>query len=343
LKGFVVPVNLMLLALLLVSPPSIDPKPVVSPLEFRASFKQALAGKLSIPTDVKRAAEAYRYVFVAGFMSEGMSEYFTQNARELAAMGVPRKAIHFIYPSSGETIEGNAAAVRSKFREFAALGAEKLVVIAHSRGACDTLAFALENPEFVADHVEALFLVQGPFGGSGVADYLTGEGPPIDRSMPLRDRLIAQGVGRLEEFRLSRGQHRGLPALTRQASKEYWEKALDKHRAAIPVVSPKTLYITTKKNSAQLRLVLRATASYLDAHFGPNDGMVVVEDQSVAGVGTVLAVLDAGHTDLTHSFPSAVPKRRLRRALIDAIIMGIGLPRPNHEPPAQSDTTKSDY
>ena len=50
----------------------------------------------------------------AGFMNEGMSEYFTQNARELVAIGVPRKAIHYIYPSSGETIEGNAAAVRNQ-------------------------------------------------------------------------------------------------------------------------------------------------------------------------------------------------------------------------------------
>ena len=317
-----------LLACLFVAPPPVETDPVISPAEFRGCFDSALAGKLSIPADVKRAAQRYRYVFVGGFMSEGMSEYFKQNARELRAMGVPRKAIHFIYPSSHETIEGNAAAVRAKFHEFAAMGPEKLVVIAHSRGACDALAFALRNPLFVSDHILALFLIQGPFGGTGLADYLTGEGPPIDRRMPLKQRLIALGLGRLEEYVLSRGKHGGLASLTRRASKEFWETALEEHRAAIPVVSPKTFYVTTKTKPAHLRLFLQATAWYLGTHFGPNDGMVALDDQSVDGVGTVLAILDAGHTDLTHQFPSAPPRRRLRRALIDAIIMGVGEAEP---------------
>jgi pimeloyl-ACP methyl ester carboxylesterase len=325
-----------LVGLLVVSAPPASTDSVVSPLEFRASFKQAIAGRLTIPTDVKKAARDYRYVFVAGFMNEGTSEYFKQNAQELAAIGVSSKSINFIYPSSGKTIEENSAFVRDKFHEFAARGAERLVVIAHSRGACDTLAFALANAEFVAEKVEALFLVQGPFGGTGIADYLIGEGPPIDASMPLKDRLIAQGVSRLEEHKLSHGQHRGLPSLTRQASKKYWDMMLEKHEGAIPVISPKTHYVTTKANRAQLRLLLRATASYLDSHFGPNDGLVALEDQSVAGVGTVLAVLDAGHTDLTHRFPAAAPKRRMRRALIDAIVMGVGSPG-THEAQSSDD------
>ena len=197
-------------------------------------------------------------------------------------------------------------------------------MIAHSRGACDALAFALVHPRFVSDHIQALFLVQGPFGGTGVADYLTGEGPPIDRRMPLKQRLIALGLGRLEEYVLSRGKHGGLPSLTRRASKEFWEAALEEHEDAIPVVSPKTFYVTTKTKPAHLRLFLQATAWYLGTHFGPNDGMVALEDQSVDGVGTVLAVLDAGHTDLTHRFPGQCPGGGSGGRLIDAIIMGVG-------------------
>jgi pimeloyl-ACP methyl ester carboxylesterase len=229
-----------------------------------------------------------------------------------------------VYPSSHETIEGNARAVRASFDDFVTRGPEKLVVIAHSRGACDALAFALDNPQFVSEHIHALFLVQGPFGGTGLADYVTGEGPPIDHRMPLKHRLIALGLGRLEEALLSHGKHGGLPSLTRRASTQFWQAALTEHRAAISIVSPKVFYVTTKTKPAHLRLFLQATAWYLGTNFGPNDGMVALEDQSVAGLGTVLAVLDAGHTDLTHRFPAAMPKRRLRRALIDAIIMGVG-------------------
>jgi pimeloyl-ACP methyl ester carboxylesterase len=314
----------LLAFLLLAAPPPVESSSSITPAEFRASFDAALAGKLSVPANIKLAARSFRYVFVGGFMNEGMSEYFKQNARELRAIGVPRRAVHYIYPSSHETIEGNAEAVRGKFQEFASLGPEKLVVIAHSRGACDALAFAFRNPQFVSDHVQALFLVQGPFGGTGVADYISGEGPPIDRRMPLKQRLIALGLGRLEEYLLSRGKHGGLSSLTHRVSKEFWESALEEYETALPVVSPKTFYVTAKTRPAHLRLFLQATGWYLGTNFGPNDGMVALEDQSVAGVGTVLAVLDAGHTDLTHRFPSALPRRRLRRALIDAIIMGVG-------------------
>ena len=159
---------LAVVALFLLAPPPVEPTPSVPPDVFRASFASALAGELTIPTDVKRVARGYRYVFVGGFMNEGMTEYFKQNARELRAVGVPRQAIHYIYPSSHETIEGNAAAVRARFQEFAARGPEKMVVIAHSRGACDTLAFALSHAQFVSDHIQALFLIQGPFGGTGL-------------------------------------------------------------------------------------------------------------------------------------------------------------------------------
>ncbi len=328
-RGIVVIGHLAFLALVVLAPPPDHADEALSPAEFRASFDQSLAGKLTLSADVKDAAKRFRYVFVGGFMSEGMSEYFKQNAQELRALGVRRDAIHYIFPSSNENTKGNAGEVRDLFQEFAALGEEKLVVIAHSRGACDSLAFALENPKFIARHVEALFLIQGPFGGTGIADYLTGEGPPIDGRMPLRDRLIASGAGWLEEYVLSRGWHAGLPSLSRRASKEYWENALKTHKEAIVVVSPKTYYITTKSTPAHLGLVLRATAAYLGSHFGPNDGLVALEDQSLAGVGTVLAVLDAGHTDLTHQFPSAVPRRRLRQALIDAIIMSIARPDPD--------------
>ncbi len=116
-----------------------------------------------------------------------------QNAQELRARGVPRDAIHFIYPSSHKSIEENAEAVRASIRGDRRDRSESLVVVAHSRGACDTLAFALENPQFVRTRVRGLFLVQGPFGGTGVADYVAGEGSTsLDPQIPFatEPRLI---------------------------------------------------------------------------------------------------------------------------------------------------------
>jgi len=317
--------GLLSLLLALQTPPnSAETGARVSPAQFSAWFNAARAGKLAIPADVSRTARHYRYVFVGGFHNEQMPGYFARNARELRAQAIPRQAVHFISPSSHETAAANAGLVRSRFLEIARQGPEKLVVIAHSRGACDSLAFALQNPEFVSDRIQALFLIQGPFGGTGVADHLVGEGPAMDHQMPWRHRLIAYALARLEAYRLNRGKHGGLPSLTRRASQEFWKRALEEHRPAIPVVAPKTFYVTTQTEPSRLRLFLRATASYLGTYFGPNDGLVALDDQSLPGVGTVLAVLDAGHTDLTNTFPSNHAQRRLQKALTDAIIMAVG-------------------
>src|ERR1017187_410096 len=110
---------LMVLAMQLASPDPIATNPVISPAEFRACFDAACAGRLSIPVEAAREARRYRYVFVGGFHNEGYPGYFTQNAKELRAKGVSKKAIHFIYPSSHETVDGNAETVRAEFEEIA--------------------------------------------------------------------------------------------------------------------------------------------------------------------------------------------------------------------------------
>jgi pimeloyl-ACP methyl ester carboxylesterase len=313
-----------LLAVLSAPPGASEASAPVSPAEFRAWYDDACASRPSIPAKVKRAAARYQYVFIGGFHNERLPGYFAQNAKELRAQGVPRRAIHFIYPSSELTVAGNCGFVQDEFEAIAAGCPDKLVVIAHSRGACDALAFALRNPEFVSEHIEAFFLVQGPFGGTGVADYLMGEGPAMDGAMPLKLRIIARLLAGAEGFLLDRGKYDGLPALTRQTSLEFWERELKQHAAAIPVVGPKAYFVTSETPPARLRLFRRAIGSYLATYFGPNDGMVALEDQTVPGFGTVLAVLDAGHSELTNHVPFKHGTRKLRRALIDAIIMAVG-------------------
>jgi pimeloyl-ACP methyl ester carboxylesterase len=172
-----------------------DVVPAVDPAEFRGWFDAAVAGRLRVPPAVAARARGFRYVFVGGLRNERMPGYFAQNIKELEARGVPGGAIHEIYPSSHATSEANRDAIRAEFRAIADAGPEPLVVIAHSRGACDALAFALREPEFVRAHVAALFLVQGPFGGTGLADYVLGGGTPPDRRMPAPSRAAARAIG----------------------------------------------------------------------------------------------------------------------------------------------------
>jgi hypothetical protein len=167
-------------------------------------------------------------------------------------------------------------------------------------------------------------LIQGPFGGTGLADYVVGEGPPLDKRMPLGHRVIANTLANVEGFLLDHGKHGGLPELTRQASEEFWKQLLDETSAAIPIVGPRTFYITSQIPPSGHRIIQRAIASYLETNFGENDGIVALSDQSLTELGTVLAVLDAGHTDLTNRFPSGKAAQRMRKAVVDAIVMAVG-------------------
>jgi pimeloyl-ACP methyl ester carboxylesterase len=309
-----------------------SPAPRIRPAEFESWFSEASEGDLRLPEAVKKNARMFRYVFVAGFRHESLPGYFLQNEKELEAQGVASDAIEHIYPSSDRTVEENAAEVQDQFHSLAARGKQPLVVIAHSRGACDALTFALENPEFVREHVHAMFLVQGPFGGSGLADYVTGEGPPMDRRMPARQRLVARAVGSVERKALKRGKDGGLPALTRSASQDYWERMLTEYADAIPLVGARTFYITSESQPSRLRRFQKATGWYLRTYFGPNDGVVTLRDQSLPELGTVLAVVEAGHADLSNRFPSARARRKLRRALIQSILMAIAPAREDGPP-----------
>lgn len=318
--------TLMIVAAVLAASPSRAPAEgtAVAAAAFRGWFDSARHGDLVIPGRVERAARGFRYVFVEGFWNERMPGYFAQNVRALRARGVPRSAIHVIEPSSHKTLEDNGDSVRDEFDQIARQGPEKLVVIAHSRGACDTLAFALRHPEFVRDHVEAMFLVQGPFGGTGVADYVAGDGSKFDGKLRPCDRLVIALLARLERLRLWWGGHAGLAEMTRAASRSFWENARCEHRGAIDVVGPRTYFVTSQARSPRLRPLQGAIARFLAAYVGPNDGIVAFADQSLPWLGTVLAVGESRHTDLTHRFPSGRPGRRLRTALVDAIIMAVG-------------------
>ena len=273
-----------------------------------------------------------------------MPGYFAQNMAELRELGVPKKQIHIIKPSSSQTSEENADEVRAKFREFAELGPEKIVVIAHSRGACDALAFAMANATFVKDRVEALFLIQGPFGGSGVAEYVAGKGVKMDRRMALRYRIMGGLLARLTRMAARRVGMDVVEGMTGEASRKFWAATMERYADAVATVGPKTFYVRSSIHPSHHRVGRKAIAWYLQIYHGPSDGMVALADQSLPGVGTVIATIEAGHADLTHRFPASRAPKEMRRALVQSIVMSVGRPgldaRPTaREGPASGSTT----
>lgn len=306
--------------------------PAVTPERFQEWFEAGLNGERTLPDGVAGRAARFRYLFVGGFAGESMPGYFAQNIRELRALGVPAEAVHALFPSSDNATAANVAAIGVELRRLAALGPEPLVVIAHSRGACEVLAAALRDPALVASRISALFLVQGAFGGTAVADYVLGEGESIDRRMPRPARGVANLLARLERSLLARGRHDGLNDLTRSASKTYWEKTLAEHPGSVRLVRSRTFFLCARVHPSRLRLFRKAPGWYLHTYYGANDGIVAVEDQLVPGLGTCLGTFDLGHSDLTNRFPAGRASRRYRRALVQGVVLAVAEAAPPVRP-----------
>ena len=115
----------------------IDAAPSVSPEQFTEWYRthlSAVPGGLRIPDAVATKARHYHYVFIAGFLNEAVPGYFTNNISELWALGVPAGNIHTIYPASGKSVEDNSELIREQVKDCLGEGAEKIVIIGHSRG-----------------------------------------------------------------------------------------------------------------------------------------------------------------------------------------------------------------
>jgi pimeloyl-ACP methyl ester carboxylesterase len=301
---------------------------------FQGWFQSAVAGRLEIPPEVAREARSFRYVFVGGFRNERLPGYFAGNIAELKALGISLDRIHVIRPSSDKTTEANAEEVRARFLEIAAEGPERLVVIAHSRGACDALAFALRDPKFVKGRVRAMFLIQGPFGGSGLAGYVTGSGEPMDRRMRLRHRIVANLIGRLTRALSGEDDLEAMEGMTREASAAFWAKALDQDDETLAEVGSKAFFIRSAIRPSRQRFPRRALAWYVQTYQGAGDGVVALEDQSLPGFGTVIATVEAGHSDLTCNRPTSRGRRGDRKALARSIVMAVGQPGSGVDPSA---------
>ena len=215
--------------------------------------------------------------------------------------------------------------IREQVTGCAAEGAEKVVIIAHSRGTVDALTFAVSHSQFVKESIEAIFLVQGSLRGSALADYFQGEGHAIDDQMPQPYRLLARLASHAEHF-ADPWIHDGLEGLTHRNTAKMWEDLFQSHpesRALIetenslrPVVAGALVRDSGSENGAW----------YLTTYYGKNDGETMLDDQVLPGVGKSLIILKTDQCGLTIPFPIGNTREKFRRTLSRVIFMAVGQP-----------------
>jgi pimeloyl-ACP methyl ester carboxylesterase len=248
-------------------------------------------------------AQNEHYVFVEGLFNEGTPGQFYTEINYLKNNGVDELHIHRVHPRSplyftSSAVETGRMIFQAAYESPEGFENSQMILVGHSRGALEVMVFALSNPDFVRDHVKSMILMQGPFGGSRIADYLMGQAEGIDPSVPWDSRLHFRLLSLLGAGATPFIQD-GLYSLTTSFAQNFWPAFLSTHQAAIPIVSPKTKYLVGSQSPGKdISFVLKGLAWYMQKSVGDNDGMVALADQSLTGVGKVVGHFNADHADL---------------------------------------------
>ncbi|MBP6219322.1 MAG: hypothetical protein KA436_12115, partial [Oligoflexales bacterium] len=195
---------------------------------------------------------------------------------------------------------------------------KKIVIIGHSKGALESLIFALENKFFVRDHVEAMFLIQGPFLGSPIADYLVGRGRAVDERIPFFSRIFLHSAYYVLGTALS---SEALHSMTSHSIFNFWDARKTEIEASPQDITEPIFFIRTHQDYRKMSFFIDESGRYLDTYYGSNDGLVMLEDQSLPSVGQTIATLDdTDHADLMLPSPLSSKDKNYRIAFTHTLL-----------------------
>ena len=233
-------------------------------------------------------------VFVAGFLSELIPDYFTDNVAVTRELGAQTSTL---FPPSSRGLLDDVALIEQEISRRTS----PLVLVGHSKGGAGVLLTVLQHPELILlGRVQCVIVLQGAIGGSPLADGLT-------------------------KVKLLRGP--GLNSLTTENSHALFSSALE---AVTADLSPserafffsRIFYVRSAHRQGALAAELALTELILRPS-GESDGLLPPEEMKLQD-GVDLGVLDADHAGLTVSSFLSVTTPAERRAFTTALYREVG-------------------
>ena len=264
-------------------------EPGIDKARFEALVQGFSNGQLTPPPAETHRQQKLQYVFVTGFGGEFFPWYFTSQIRELERLGVEKSQIHVLRPdSNGKPLE-NAAWLEKELAQIDG----SLVLVAHSKGAFESLVFAVQHPEFIEQRVRGLYLIQGAFRGSAIADILE-----------RRRRISAwsrhtwwERINLLLQILRGRTTYgiafpNGLKSLTTESADRVWQDLANQARAAAPRIRDKVYFVTAVSSATS------PTKREIEHQVGETDDVLHLNSQSIPELGKTIALLKTGHVGL---------------------------------------------
>ncbi len=280
-------------------------------------YKFLSSNKQDLSKIEKFNVKKFQYVFITGFMNESAAEYFNNNIETLIKAGVPTKAISILRPSSQQSAVENLTYLQ---RNLMKPSSKKLVLIGHSKGATELLLFAMKNLAFIQENVQAIFLIQGAFLGSPVADFVLGGGHEIDEQLPVECQISMREIAVIGED-LAHVAYNGLKSLTTEEAEAVWPNDPNELSEIKSILDKKVFYIRSLSEYPTTSEIAKGTECYLQTYYGENDGAVLLNQQYLQVTGSVIGTIwGADHFDFTVPSPISNKDSSYRHAFTKALL-----------------------
>jgi hypothetical protein len=244
------------------------------------------------------ALRRHQVLLVPGYMSDLNPDHFTDHMRWLDSIGVAHKKLAI---RSGHSVEINSAVIVAAVRA----SVKPVILIAHSKGAIDTLDALLTEPS-LRTKVAGWISLQGPYFGSPVADKL------LDGSLlnPLFANVILGFFG---------GTRDAAQGLTTGASQAYYRAraaAIGKLLRDVPAVAFASIIESAPGASASTALYIPQDMLARDGI--RNDGLVPLDSAVLPGMDFV-KVAGVDHIAPVTSAEQPFDRVRMTKALLLAL------------------------
>eukprot|EP00164_Ancoracysta_twista_P003817 GFYU01005116.1.p1 GENE.GFYU01005116.1~~GFYU01005116.1.p1 ORF type:complete len:376 (+),score=117.52 GFYU01005116.1:71-1198(+) len=217
-------------------------------------------------------AEKFVYVLVGGLYTKHYPFYFASTKSALADLGLD---VRMAPIDTDDPAEVNARVIADYVRNVYVKEGKKTVLIGHSKG-CTDASDALSVYPDLHEMTRAFIAIQGPFGGSPLANDL--EGSSVLRK--ILDLAIRKIFG---------GSPKALQEMTYAARQKQLAKA--------PFPADKVNTVCFVSHTERWDSLMAPTAAWSRKYYNaPSDGLVSVADADFPGAKKVL-VHDVDHAD----------------------------------------------
>lgn len=234
-------------------------------------------------------------LFVAGFLSDihpAGGIFYEKNTKELAK----QIRINYSYLSlpSYKSAVDNTSEIYRKIMRIYSHNKTPVILFGHSKGGAEVFFTLLKYPELILDGiVDRAILIQAAIGGT----------PLVNPESPtMRGLFLVFGNGLRSMIPKIADQNvvTALNSFIKNIKYLYADANLGIVEQIIQQVSNKIFYIRSFSNQ-QLKgifQITQATSQINLTNLGPNDGIILVEDQKCSCFGTDIGVLQSDHFNL---------------------------------------------